>query len=168
MTIRDDVREAGQWLAENSLGFREINKDVKVGITYFVLIWSLFDFRFLGARGNLQEVLTFIEHIEPNQDVQSFMPHMEYFRDRYLDGGTGNHHLDALAWNDYRSRNELVGYLRQLDPTPREVVGALLLISYRLRCNLIHGSKWEHGLADQYENFRHATKAMMLLMDRCR
>lgn len=166
MSVKEDVALARQWLAKNSPGFRETSNDVKVGISYFVMVWSLFDFRYLGARGKLRDVLYFIEYqVSPDLDVQPFLPHLSYFRDRYLDGNQRNYRLDALAWNDYQSGDRIENYLCQLEPSAQETVGGLLLISYRLRCNLIHESKWENGLADQYENFQHSTKAMMMLMD---
>lgn len=167
MTVREDIRYAGDWLAKNALDARDVQDDVKIGVAYFVLIWSLFDFRFLNAEGRLKDVLNFIDdRILNDLNVQDFEPHLTYFRNRYLDGGRPNHHLEALAGSDYQSADRIVHCLQQLGPTPKEVIGSLLLVSYRLRCNLVHGSKWEQGLADQYENFRHASKVMMLIMDR--
>lgn len=167
MTVLEDISLAKRWLKQNALDFQEVGDDVMIGIGYFATVWSLFDFRFLRAEGRREDVQAFIEQrIAPDLELQDFEPHLRYFRDRYLDGNTRNHHLELLGWNDYTSKQNIEQYLIQREPTPKEAIGALLLISYRLRCNLIHGSKWRHGLADQYENFRHATKAMMLIMDR--
>lgn len=167
MTVREDLGLADRWLSRNALEYGVVRDEVKIGIAYFVMVWSLFDYRFLNSRGKIRDVLAFIdEDIDPDLNLEDFDPHFRYFRGRYLDHGSRNHRLDALAWNDYQSGDRIAVYLAPLEPTPKETVGALLLISYRLRCNLIHGSKWEDGIADQYENFRHATKAMMLLMDR--
>ena len=166
MALGEDVNAIGRWLANNSPGFLEISNDVKVGMSYYVMVWSLFDYRFLHASGRLIDVQGIIESRDFSElDAQDLMPHFEYFRRRYLDGRKRNHHLDLLVWNDYQSGDHIASYLAQIDPTHREIAGALLLISYRLRCNLVHGSKWESGLADQYDNFSHATKAMMTLMD---
>ncbi len=138
-----------------------------MSIAYFVLVWSLFDFRYLDSRGRLADVEQFIkDHISDEVDAQEFQPVFEYFQKRYLDIRSPNHRLDELCWNDYQTHEKLAKNLSELDPSPSIVIGALLRITYRLRCNLIHGSKWNFGLVDQLENFAKSNKVMTMIMDR--
>ncbi len=167
MTTKEDLVACEKWLRDRRPDLAGLNGDTKAAILQFVLVWSLFDFNRLGASGRLADVNGFIEnHIPDNDDIQQhFMPLFEYFQRRYLNDKTPNHRLAALCGNDYQTHARLREHLVQLDPSPKELIGSLLLISYRLRCNLIHGQKWSGGLNDQLENFINATKAMMHIMD---
>nr|WP_319949516.1 hypothetical protein [uncultured Shimia sp.] len=167
MAAEHKLREVQEWLRTGAPQFGEVDQLTQVGITYFVLTWSLFDFQKLGARGRLEDVERFIEyHIPEDAEFQDFMPYFEYFQSRYLDDKTANHRLDTLCWNDYNSRDRIAEGLQQIDPDSVTVVGTLLRIAYRLRCNLIHGAKWEHGLTDQFENFAYSSAFMTKIMDR--
>ncbi|SFM81791.1 hypothetical protein [Shimia aestuarii] len=167
MAAEHGLKEVQEWLRAGAPQFGEIDQLTQVGITYFVLTWSLFDFQKLGARGRLTDVESFIETSIPEVcDFQIFMPYFEFFKARYLDNMTGNHRLDALCWNDYNSLERITTGLQQLDPDCVTVVGTLLRIAYRLRCNLIHGSKWQYGLEDQRENFAYSSAFMTKIIDR--
>lgn len=48
---------------------------------------------------------------------------------------------------------------------PHLQIEAMLLVAYCLRTNLIHGYKWSSGLANQVENFNHASSVLMLAVD---
>lgn len=46
-----------------------------------------------------------------------------------------------------------------------ECAAAALIIVYRFRNNLFHGTKWGYGIRGQFDNFRHANDVLMAALD---
>ena len=167
MAIPKELQGIESWLKASAPHYGNVDGQTKYAISLFVMVWSLFDFQELEATANLGQVEAFIQdRIPDDADAQDFMPAFEYFRDRYLDGKKPNHRLDVLCGNDDATKRRLAAGLAQIDPPSKAVIGSLLRVAYRFRCNLAHGNKWSYGLADQYENLTKSTIAMTIIMDR--
>ncbi len=165
MTLQDDFGDVDDWLTRNGIDFRTVNNDVKVGIAYFVLVFSLFDQRHLEASGSRDDVIAFIDQLPEDTDFTPYQRYFDYFQNRYLRNWRPTHHYELLVDQDAVSGRRILDVLEGHSNQPAEKIGALVLIAYRIRCNLVHGSKWQTGLGDQYRNLVNATRVMMLVMD---
>jgi len=59
----------------------------------------------------------------------------------------------------------VVSVLKGENNNPADIVGALLIIVFRLRNNLFHGAKWAYGIAGQLDNFSNANEVLMAALD---
>ncbi|RML82379.1 hypothetical protein ALQ89_03224 [Pseudomonas amygdali pv. tabaci] len=91
---------------------------------------------------------------------------LAYFRKRYsLNGEKTDHfyHLN-LRESDYP---ELVSYVISGETDdPRDSMLCVLMIVWRLRNNLFHGSKWAYQIRGQLDNFTHANAVLMRILER--
>ena len=47
---------------------------------------------------------------------------------------------------------------------PINELTALMFIIYRLRNNLLHGTKWMYGIRGQFDNFKNANDVLMAVL----
>ncbi len=166
MTVRDDIAEIESWFQHHQPAFADVPPKVKANVYHFILVFSLFDQRHLNASGSRDDVITFIDRLPQNADFTPYQPYLDYFQHRYIRGGQPTHHYELLVDQDDVSSRRILDVLAGHSNLPAEKIGALVLIAYRLRCNLVHGSKWQTGLGDQYHNLMNAARVVMLVMDR--
>lgn len=122
----------------------------------FALIWNLFEKAACGRNASLSSIRQSVEKANKAGALHAanYMPYVEYFRGRYLEDKSIQNLAHQLRIKDDRSRELMkevfVDNTRELD----KVVGALLLIAYRIRNNLFHGEKELHFLYRQETLFR--------------
>jgi hypothetical protein len=160
------AKQCDDWLVKNDIPSEDAPTGVKVAIGYFIMIWGVFEFRHLGSSASTDTLENYFKATEPQELLGGQLePNYLFFKDRYLDDLTPNFRLQVLVQKDYNSEKALREILPSVDPTTDQILQAIVLICYRLRCNLTHGNKWQHGLGDQYENFCHATQSLMKIID---
>ncbi len=166
MTVRQDIAEIEAWLRNHQPAFSNLREEVKASVYNFVLVFSLFDQRHLEASGRRDDVIAFIDQLPEDADFSPYQQYLDYFQDRYIRNGRHTHHYELLVDQDDVSSSRILDVLAGHSNQPAEKIGALVLIAYRLRCNLVHGTKWQTGLGDQYHNLMNAARVVMLVMDR--
>ncbi|MGH1467193.1 MAG: hypothetical protein ACRBBQ_17715 [Cognatishimia sp.] len=160
------AKHCDDWLVKNDIPSEVAPMGVKVAIGYFIMIWGVFEYRHLGSSASTHTLDKYFKATKPQELLGDRLePNYEYFKDRYLDDLTSNFRLQLLVHEDYNSGKALREILPSVDPSTDQILRAIVLICYRLRCNLTHGNKWQHGLGDQYKNFCHAAQSLMKIMD---
>lgn len=160
------VKQCDDWLAKNDIPPEAPPTSVKVAIGYFIMIWGVFEYRHLCSSASTATLKNYFKTTEPQELLGGQLePSYLFFKDRYLDDLTPNFRLEILVHDDYNSEKVLREILPSVDSSTGQIFQAIVLICYRLRCNLTHGNKWQHGLGDQYKNFCHATQSLMKIMD---
>ena len=123
----------------------------------FTLLWTLFEAQILGNNASVRKISEIVESIEPEIIAGGwFIEHLDYFSNRYIDGGNTNHHFENLHLrnNDNPDLVRAVLTGESVDPV-LQLTGCLIIV-YRFRNNFFHGIKWAYGLHDQLENFTHS------------
>ena len=141
--------------------FEELPDEEKQEISSFTWLWSSFEGKHCDTNAAEQNLTTFAERnvVSDNMTVELAICAWNYFKDRYLTGGDTRNHLDHLMGNiPNRGRSIRQAITAGLDDgaTTNEKSVALVLIIYRLRNNLFHGTKGQYGFVDQFKNFQHA------------
>lgn len=158
---------ATDWMEKHISGFAELSAEERVAIQEFSLLWAFFEAQVFNGWASAIAISTAIEGhaAKARLDVRPFESSLEYFSNRYVTKGAINHRFAALNFrgNDQRERVEAV--LREEANDSAEIVIALLIIVYRLRCNLFHGEKWAYGIQGQRDNFLQATQVLMGALD---
>ncbi len=88
-----------------------------------------------------------------------------YFRNRYFANGEVTHHFQHLNLRQSDHPDLVRSVIGGESDTPRDKVLCLLMIVWRLRNNLFHGEKWAYHLRDQLDNFTHANKVLMRVLE---
>lgn len=149
----------------------ELSGDEKSAVSEFALAWTYFEakvsnkLRFRERDSvNPSRIGEFCNH----ETTQSYMTNqtdaaLNFWSNRYIENGTTNHRFEALRFSerDRDTRNEVQRVL--MHPEMNETLRrrAALNIVYRLRCNLMHGTKWQYQMQDQKENFRYGVQVLL-------
>ncbi|MBC8752546.1 MULTISPECIES: hypothetical protein [Paraburkholderia] len=147
--------------------FADGNDEERTAISNFTLLWSVMEGRVLDRKANPTSLLAAVKALAQRGPLRlsSFEASLTYFRDRYFQGGEFTYHFENLLFRKPDCRPLVEGVLSGSDDDLEHVVGALLLITYRLRNNLFHGEKWKYGIREQQENFRHASDILMRIIE---
>ncbi len=164
MTTKNDREFLENWLKTGSPELADVPNSVKMAAFYFILLWSLFDLRKLDQSGSRDAVEVYCQTLPVDVDFSSFEPFWDYFQGRYANATGVTEQFYSLVGNDYLTQKRLEPILAAQQGTAKEKLAALVFITFRLRCNLVHGGKHVAGLVDQYDNLMHGAKLMTLIL----
>lgn len=157
-----------QWLHTNAPGFRGLPDRDRRAIFDFSFLWSLFESQVMD---NFAQAKTISRRVNGWANEKRIYPEvyeeaLAYFRNRYSPNGEMTHHYDHL--NLRRSDHpELVGcVISGKSDDPHDSMLCVLMIVWRLRNNLFHGSKWAYHIRGQLDNFTHANAVLMKVLER--
>lgn len=177
----DSVRS---WVNNCSYTHPKLERDEFDALNSFALLWSVFEGYVCdkvnipqGQSFRLEKIDDFVEkswgqRVSPNwHDDTRITAAFEYFKVRYTNEETGGASFEKLRFRtghyEQCKKDFAFETLCKLDPSASDIVKSLLVIIYRLRNNLFHGVKWaqDDGMRDQQQNFEHASKVLMAVMD---
>ncbi|WP_051320449.1 hypothetical protein [Cupriavidus sp. amp6] len=148
-------------------GYAELSDEELAAIADFTFLWSAMEGLVLQANASPTSLVAAVNALAQagRLNLAPFEESLAYFRNRYFQGGEFTHHFDKLLFRRPDRRPLVEAVLKGEDEEPAHIVGALLLIVYRLRNNLFHGEKWAYGIRGQHANFRHASDVLMRLIE---
>jgi hypothetical protein len=88
-----------------------------------------------------------------------------HFTNRYYKGDHLTHAFFALNFRRGDRRELVERVMRGQTSNESEILSAILIIVFRLRNNLFHGTKWAYGIQGQLANFRNANKVLMSVIE---
>lgn len=150
-----------EWLEANVEGFDALPNDDRAAIMHFSLLWSLFESSALKTQANpILDLAGGLAAVRLQREAE-FQEVFDYFKNRYFPNGNRSEHFAGLNFRR-RDRADLVeSVLKGEDRDSVHVIGAVLLIIFRLRNNLFHGTKWKYGIRGQFGNFSNANNSLM-------
>lgn len=151
------------WLEQNAPGFDALSEQERAAITHFAFLWSLFEARALSTRGSSRAILVLTNEwlTRGRLTLEPFSESLLYFQQRYFANGVETHYLSGLNLRPNDCRELVYSVLKGENTSPADCVAALLIVVYRLRNNLFHGTKWAYGIQGQLNNFTHANATLM-------
>lgn len=159
--------DAIQWLEANATGFVALRPDERAAPMHFSLLWSYFEAEALRTNGSSNSVSAWVRDLNTRGKLNptAFSPALDYFKDRYYQGGQFTHHFRALRLRANDSPDLVRAVLSGNNLDPVDSVVALFIIIYRFRNNYFHGPKWAYNLQGQLRNFTAANSSLMAAMD---
>lgn len=152
-----------KWLEAHAPGFMELGEAERQAILHFALLWSFFEARAMHTSGSSERIRKLANSWESSGqiDLSDFAAPLAYFRQRYFNNDQPTEYFSSLYLrkSDYPGLVQAV--LRGDSVTPAETLAALLIVVFRLRNNLFHGTKWAYGIQDQLANFEYANAVLM-------
>jgi len=156
-----------EWLGERDSGFARLSHSDRDSIMQFSLLWSFFEYRVFGGHASSGRILTKAHEWDSVGvlDPAKFAGSFSYFLDRYVAYGRTTDLFKGLNLR----RNDLPDLVKRVlvgeNKNATDGVAVLLIIVYRLRNNLFHGTKWTGGIVGQTHNFTGAIDAMKTACD---
>jgi hypothetical protein len=151
----------------DGLSAREVD-----AVLEFVLLWSYFEGRALGARASPPAVRALAERwaLAGRLDTDPLAPYLAYFRGHYFRSGVPTRHLpglrlELLQRNRHELRARVEAVLQGENNDPIDGAEALLLVLYRLRSNLFHGAHWVTEQDGQSDSLEYATAALIAAVE---
>lgn len=161
---------AARWIVDNAPGFKALTRIERSAVRDFSLLWSVVEGRHVAeAEANFTRICDAARDAmgAQAQGPGSFVAELRYFQDRYGAAHMGTQRLDALMnGRTPAMRTYIETVLAEQRTSTHEIAAGLLLIAFRLRNNLFHGTKWNNEMVDQLRNFRAAGTVLMKVMDR--
>lgn len=161
------LTESEAWLARSAPGFQDLPGRDRQAIYDFSFLWSLFEARLQGGFARANTIRVMVDNWV-NLGVLNIGPitgELAYFRQRYFADGKLTGHFPHLNLRPGDSPQIVQAVIEGASDTPRDQMLALLMIIWRLRNNLFHGAKWAYQLRDQLDNFTHANRVLMHVLD---
>lgn len=165
MTASEDVDGIKTWVVGNLHEVENVPRNTNAAACYFTILWSIFDLRHLESSARRDLLLAFCNTLPEDVNLAPFEPHLDYFHGRYSGVNGPTDHFAHLVGNDDISSRVIYGPVVSQQGTPKERLTAMIVITYLLRCNLVHGGKYRTGLRDQYDNMMHGCQLMTLILD---
>ncbi len=159
--------ESEAWLAQCAPGFQDLPGPDRRAIYHFSFLWSLFEAQLQGGFAKANTIRDMVDNWV-NVGVLNtgpFTGELAYFRHRYFADGKLTGHFPHLNLRPGDSPQIVQAVIEGVSDTPRDQMLALLMIVWRLRNNLFHGAKWAYKLRDQLDNFTHANRVLMHVLD---
>jgi hypothetical protein len=155
------------WLRERVPEFRELAADELEAIIDFSLLWTLFEARILNLNANAQKIIEAITLWEEagRLNEQAYLGTLEYFRQRYLRNGVVTEYFNGLNLRPNDHPDLVKRTLCNANAPTKDKITTVFIIILRYRNNLFHGLKWQYGLRNQKENFKHANLALMTALE---
>lgn len=156
-----------EWLLARNPGYRGLTPSEKEAMTNFLVLWTHFEGEVLGTRASVGHILEVVAMLDSKGllSADTFAPALAYWRNRYLDDGQPNWYFDRLRLRENDRPEFVLGVLQGSTSALSDIAGALLIIVYRIRNNLFHGSKWNLAMKDQQQNFMLASQLLMDVFD---
>lgn len=151
------------WLKGKDSNFATLQDEEHIAIMHFTLIWSFFEKQVLSTNASSAKIC-FTAHQWANDSrlqFGKFESSLEYFRNRYFENNSFTSNFDGLKLRNNDCIPLVKNVINRSNRNPADSVSALLIIVYRLRNNLFHGTKMGNGIKDQADNFRYATQALI-------
>ncbi len=156
-----------EWLEQKAPGFVHLSPDERNAIMHFALMWSFFEDQVLGNNASAAAIETAVADLDRQGRLQpkEFDLVLAYFRNRYFKVGSPTPFFSDLNVRKNDNPPLVTAVLSGANNQPSDCVSATLIVVYRLRNNLFHGTKWAYGIAGQLDNFTAATQALMTMLD---
>jgi len=148
-------------------GVEKLSIEEHEALQRFTLLWTLFEAQMLGSNASVKKILEKVESIEPEIiNAGWFAEHLDYFSNRYIDGGNTNYRFDNLHLRNNDNPDLVRAVLTGENADPASQLIGCLIIVYRFRNNFFHGIKWAYGLQDQLENFTHSASLLRKFLEK--
>lgn len=157
-----------RWLYENAPGFENLPDQDRRAIFDFAFLWSLFEAQVMD---NYAQARTISERVGVWNNEKRIYPEvyeeaLAYFRNRYCVNGEITYHFEYLNLRPSDSPELVTNVIKGRNDEPRDSMLCVLMIVWRLKNNLFHGSKWAYQIRDQLDNFTHANAVLMKVLER--
>lgn len=159
--------EVEEYLEKKRMGYENLSNEERKAISNFALIWSLFEAQLLDESANARKILQKSQEwiAAPGFDAALIDNHLNYFKDRYVEGDGVNYRFDHLHLrpNDCEKlvRDVLLGNEHALE----NKLACCLIIILRFRNNYFHGIKWAYHFREQQENFERSCCLLTWCLD---
>ena len=149
-----------------------INYEKIENVKNFAILWNLFERYFCDKKADLNVISEKIRKL--NESGYTFPSkisgeYYDYFRNRYITHDNTNAIFESLNFRqtagDMNHKSNLKNILLSDDSTNDKKVLACLIIIYRFRNNLFHGSKNIATIDNQEENFKVANEIIMIFLE---
>lgn len=172
--VGQSPRFGEQWLKQHQLGYAGLDQDDRTAIREFALLWVIFESQTLFGDGHVEAMINYVDDIARAAEVEDrklltapFIPHLTYFRDRYVDTAQSstNKAFESLTFRDEAHKAFTRHALVTLNEETPELVKALLIIVHQMKGRLFQSLKWSRSSEKRRDDLYHASKILMKAVD---
>jgi len=156
-----------EWLEEKVPAFKALGGDDRRELMEFSLLWGFFEFSLLDNFATAEKLCQLCDRLETAKQIDAarVAEAICFWRNRYYASGEFTDHFYSLMFRDRDNEGAVRSVLEGQDTSPKTLLLFALLIVWRFRNNLFHGTKWTYTLKGQYKNFQMANLTLMATMD---
>ena len=156
-----------EWLKQKAPDFASLSGEELDAIFHFSLLWSFYESSVHNTEASPAKILKEARRWATDNRIKLalFDSPLSYFRNRYFNSGNPTQDFEALKWRKKDNKELVASVLKGENNEPGDIVGALLIIVYRLRNNFFHGTKWAYFIQGQFNNFTNANEVLMASLE---
>jgi hypothetical protein len=161
---KSDEFKEDEWLREYCRG-AHWNKFES--IKNFLFFWSLFEKKVCDNNANVNRICNEIDILVKKKALnpKEFNRIYKYFKKRYTKEGKVNKLFSDLAFRESDKKGFVKAVLENESPLINDELKAVLIVVYRLRNNLFHGTKEVELLKSQIQNFKVTNELLAKIID---
>lgn len=156
--------EARKWLSDHIVAAQGNTDATWEVVAGFALLWFLFEERKCGTNANKKVFEGLAQQFGKGPLTDPMNAAYAFWVNRYCAGGTTNMRFDEL-FAEPSGKGDTAKVLLDPNAAPNRRFFALLMIVYRLRNNLFHGTKEIRNLIDQTENLDMGSRTLAAVME---
>ena len=136
-------------------------------IRNFALLWNIFEGAAFNKNAHMSKIKCFVKALSANIDIDKgrLTLILEHFIERYGDLNNPSMLFDELKFKKNDDTSLVLDVLSRKKESPVEILTSLLMITFRLRCNLFHGEKSIAGIEGQDTNFTMVNELLKTVLD---
>lgn len=164
--LSNTLFDAELWARKNLLGASSLKKETLRAIAGFTLLWSLFEERVCENKAKVKTFECIAHNLPSSPKLEKLVNEsISFYRSRYVMDQEMTPIFSRLEFrrNDRREHVEVVlkGEITEFGSK----MLALLIIAYRIRCNLFHGLKSVDNWDNQAKNISEASRILSLMFE---
>jgi hypothetical protein len=156
--------EARKWLSDHIEAAKEITDATWEVVAGFALLWFLFEERLCGTDANRKILENIAQAFGKGPLTGPMNAAYAFWSNRYCTGRTTNTRFDEL-FAEPSGKSDTAAILLDPNAAPERRFFAMLMIVYRLRNNLFHGTKEIRNLNDQVEILGTGSRTLAAVME---
>lgn len=159
LNMNASKESAIDWLKKQNPDFGNLTLTELNTVMHFTLVWSYFEATKLATCASSKSIQAWAKKADFN--FSKFESSFNYFRNRYFENTESDLNFKGLNFKNNIDKDFVKKNIQNNKQNSTDNVAALLIVVYRLRNNLFHGTKWGNGINGQKENFLYATQALI-------
>jgi hypothetical protein len=131
----------------------------------FTILWNVFEGCLCDNHANIRTFNNITVCLTSTSELrQAIDESISYYNSRYVDGDKMKSLFDDLNFRKNDRKNFVANVLRGNGSELSDKVLALLIIVYRIRCNIFHGEKPATTWHSQTENISKASRILSIII----
>lgn len=160
------IFDAELWVRKNLLEAASLKTETLQTVAGFTLLWNLFEGLICENQASVSAFESITQNLKISPKLEKLVEKsLSFYRSRYIEGQEMNDTFNGLNFRPNDRREHVESVLKGQFADFGDKVLTLLIIAYRIRNNIFHGSKPASIWDEQAKNISEASRVLSLIIE---